>query len=817
MQCLFLLRQYYLHSECCGCGQDAVGNTGHSPHKPAYEMERKDSGMAPSEVDETECPPQAASEETLEQKCVFKKIQRTSGSHSEDEVVPETENMLGSFDSEDLLPSVLPLPDIMIDGESKVNQSSTKPGVDIREHDTEQGFSQGSKGVSTNFAHSRLEEKNLEGRQDTVRTRKKGENILKTVDTKEISSCIPTEQTVSTCQVDTMNHDENFESEEISLDPSVLQTIQGYRRGLSQDEDMEVSQMSTSLLAGVNGRRTRSMKARQNENAGELGKNTNKMNKLQRGSDENVGRSNENVPKLSETGAKSWDNATKSSDNVMKSGENTCKLDNRHEKKSNGSQKAREKNTQKTDVKELVEVEKENLKNASLPSGNLQPALGRPKRKPLQSGPPVLENIMSHTITDGKNGDNTDKLEVPLIQDHHKTKPTASRHLFSPEPSVQLSKTIGNNALIIGKNPKEEGPDSSVFPGKEQARETLVIGKVSMEDDSGSSDETRNVNTPRTSKRKYRRINRPASSGSSSESSDSEPAVTNPRKRAHRAISSSSSNPGNPSSDPSNKVPNSHQSSHVPEDPNLHDLDSEEMRDLNRLDLNVWEVFGHPDQDLVGHDNDRDSIVSIEEITSQQKQENLDDPSPVSLSGMSVAEIPSTADAMRNVNLDLDIIKESRQRTSVNKISKGNLPTFNISAESAKEDGMKLAKSKPVAIEAVTTRREVSVTSISSKSFKESGSTDSRTEAITTPSRTRSLSTSSQMSETQCTTSVAPTLSVDTRTLLSKVDRSLSRAEELLNKDNDLFEEISTPQDERDHQEEKSNNKNTWNKGDVYG
>ncbi|KAK3863067.1 hypothetical protein Pcinc_031119 [Petrolisthes cinctipes] len=770
-----LTSQHHSHRGCCGCGQDAPGYTAHPPNKPASDKERKDLEMAPSEVDEGKYPPQATTEEE---------------GTSEDEVVPDSEKIPSSFNSEDFL-SVLPLPGVTRDGEkvdreSKVNQNSTKSGGNIREQGTEQGVNQGTKEVGTELAG--LKGKYIETRQKTVRTRTGRRDIHETISAKKLSHCRQVGKTVSVCQVDEMDHDQNFESEEIALDPFAIRMLEGYERGSSQDENMEGSQMSTSLLSNVDERRTHSMKSGQGENAGKLGKKTTKLSRSKRNLDENTDRSDENVTKLSENIAKPWDNTAKC-ENIVKSGEN------KHEKKTLGNQKTREKNTQRTDVEELVEIEKENLKNASLPSGNLPSALGRPKRKPLQSGQPVLENIMSHTITDGKNAGNTDKLEVPQIQDSQKTKPTASKSLLSPESSVRLSRTKGNNALINGKNPIEEG--------KKQTGEVLVIGKDSLEEDTGSSDEARNVLMSRTSKRKYHRINRPASSGSSSENSDSEPIVTNPRKRIHRAISSSSSNPGNASSDPSNKFPNSHQSGHNPEDPNLHDLDSEEMRDLNRLDLNVWEVFGHPDPDLVDHDNDhdRDSVVSIEEISSQQDQEQLDEPPPVTLSGMSDEEIPSTADVMRNVNLDLDIIKKTRQGTSVDNIS---------------TDGMSLNKSEPVAVEAVTTRGELPVTSISVKSSMKSESSVSRTEAATTAGGTRSLPSSSQLPESQQTTSVAPTLSVDTRTLLTKVDRSLSRAEQLLDKDNDLFEDLSTPQDERDQLEEKSNNTTTKNKGDGF-
>ncbi|KAK4296958.1 hypothetical protein Pmani_030586 [Petrolisthes manimaculis] len=771
-----LTSQHHSHRGCCGCGQDAPGNTAHPPNKPTSDKERKDLEMAPSEVDESKYPPQATTEEE---------------GTSEDEMVPDSEKIPSSFNSEDFL-SVLPLPGVTRDGEkvdreSKDNQDSTKSEGNIREQGTEQGVNQGTEEVGTELAG--LKGKYIETRQKTVGTR--------TINAKKLSHCRQVGKTVSVCQVNEMNHGQNFESEEIALDPFAIRMLEGYERGSSQDENMEGSQMSTSLLSNVDERRTRNMNSGQDENASKLGKKTTKLSRSKRNLDENTDRSNENVTKISENIAKPWDNTAKYGENIVKSGEI------RHEKKTLGNLKTREKNTQRTDVEELIEIEKENLKNASLPSGNLPSTLGRPKRKPLQSGQPVLENIMSHTITDGKNAGTTDKLEVPQIQDSQKTKPTASKSLLAPESSVRLSRTKGNNAVINGKNPIEEGPESSfVFQGKKQTGEVLVIGKDSLEEDTGSSDEARNVLMSRTSKRKYHKINRPASSGSSSENSDSEPIVTNPRKRIHRAISSSSSNPGNASSDPSNKFPNSHQSGHKPEDPNLHDLDSEEMRDLNRLDLNVWEVFGHPDPDLVDHDNDhdRDSVVSIEEISSQQDQMQLDEPPPVTLSGMSDDEIPSTADVMRNVNLDLDIIKKSRQGTSVDNIS---------------TDGMSLNKSEPVAVEAVTTRGELSVASISVKSSMKSESPVSRTEAVTTAGGTTSLPTS-QLPESQQTTSGAPTLSVDTRTLLTKVDRSLSRAEQLLDKDNDLFEDLSTPQDEMDQLEEKSNKTTTKNKGDGF-
>ncbi|XP_071542491.1 uncharacterized protein [Panulirus ornatus] len=366
------------------------------------------------------------------------------------------------------------------------------------------------------------------------------------------------------------------------------------------------------------------------------------------------------------------------------------------------SQKNKEKGVSLRTVvtdEELVEVEKENLESTN----NFQPSINRPRRKPLQSGQPVLENIMSQVNKDGKKPpiekEELSWMQSQISQDSQKmipsqNRPTNSKPLFSTDSSGEPKSPKGNLLITecsaVDRKGSETSDDDSPL-------------KVSLD----------------SSKRSFKRIRRPASSSSSSEDSDTE-AMINPPKRKPKVISSSSSNP----------------SSHVLEQTQKakfkslkqHTLDSEEMRDLERLDQNVWEFFGHPDEDLLDkRDDDQNSHVSIDDIPSQNVKNMMefDDPPPMTLSLPSDDEIPGTAEVLKNVNADMAIIKKMRDE-----------------------------KAKDPEVITVTSSHELHSESI-------------------------------------------PTLSSSTKQLFTKVDKSLTKAESLLDHNTSFFENIHTPEEEK--------------------
>lgn len=348
---------------------------------------------------------------------------------------------------------------------------------------------------------------------------------------------------------------------------------------------------------------------------------------------------------------------------------------------------------------ELVETEKENLESTN----NFQPTINRPRRKPLQSGQPVLENIMTQVNKDDKKP-STEKEELSWIQSQisqdsqkmipSQNRPTNSKPLFSTDSSARPNKSQKGNLLIT---------------------ECSAMGNKDLE----ISDDDSPLKVPPDSlKCSFKRIRRPASSSSSSEDSDSE-AVINPPKRKPKVISSSSSNP-------SSTVQETQKKSEILKQ---HTLDSEEMRDLERLDQNVWEFFGHPDEDLMNkRDDDQNSHISIDDDPSQnvKNQIEFDEPPPVTLSLPSDDEIPGTAEVLKNVNADMAIIKKVRDE-----------------------------KVKDPEVMMVASPQE------------------------TLPSAS------------------IPTFSSSTKKLFTKVNKSITKAEALLDQDTSLFENLSTPQEEK--------------------
>lgn len=339
----------------------------------------------------------------------------------------------------------------------------------------------------------------------------------------------------------------------------------------------------------------------------------------------------------------------------------------------------------------LVEVEKENLKNDS----TLPVAISRPRRKPLQSGQPVIENIMSQ-LTKEEKRQAVEKIELSQIQNQ-------SSH------NIQKSQNRPANSKPLFMS------DESSHASRKQ-KDVLTIGSLTLEEEHEESDSDSPLKAPLDSKRQtFKRIRRP-SSGSSSDDSDSD--SVQPRKRKPKSISSSDSIQMSARSKEGKTKENLEQ----------HQLDSEEMRDLERLDKNVWEFFGHPDEDLLSNkdDDDKSSHVSIDDPS--QKKDIIEFENDALVPSLpSDEDIPCTEDVMRNVQMDMDLVKKMRKQ----------------------------AQGDPEVI------------SLISQEIQE-----------TAPSTQK------------------PTFSASTKSLFSKVDKNLTKAEDLLCSGNSLFGGVVTPVDE---------------------
>lgn len=342
----------------------------------------------------------------------------------------------------------------------------------------------------------------------------------------------------------------------------------------------------------------------------------------------------------------------------------------------------------------LVEVEKENLKNDS----TLPVAISRPRRKPLQSGQPVIENIMSQ-LTKEEKRQVAEKIELSQIQNQ-------SSHNIQKSLSTQ-NRPANSKPLFMS--------DESSHASRKQ-KDVLTVGSKNLEEEQEESDSDSPLKASLESKRQtFKRIRRP-SSGSSSDDSDSD--SVQPRKRKAKTISSSDSI----------QMSGRFKEGKSKENLEQHQLDSEEMRDLERLDKNVWEFFGHPDEDLLTNkdDDDKSSHVSIDDPS--QKKDIIEFENDALVPSLpSDEDIPSTEDVMRNVQMDMDLVKKMRQQ------GQGDPEVISLISQEIQE---------------------------------------------TAPSTQK------------------PTFSASTKSLFNKVDKNLTKAEDLLCSGNSLFGGIVTPVDE---------------------
>lgn len=342
----------------------------------------------------------------------------------------------------------------------------------------------------------------------------------------------------------------------------------------------------------------------------------------------------------------------------------------------------------------LVEVEKENLKNDS----TLHVAISRPRRKPLQSGQPVIENIMSQ-LTKEEKRQAIEKIEMSQIQN---------------QSSQSIQKSLSTQIRPANSKPLFTSAESSHASKKQKEMQTK--GSVTTEEEQEESDNESPLKASLEPKRQtFKRIRRP-SSGSSSEDSDSD--SVQPRKRKPKSISSSDSL----------QVSGRSKEGKTMEDLEQHKLDSEEMRDLERLDKNVWEFFGHPDEDLLSNkdEDDKSSHISIDD-PSQKKDLNEFENDALVPSLPSDEEIPSTEDVIRNVQMDMDLVKKMREQ------GQGDPEVISLISQEIQQ---------------------------------------------TAPSTQK------------------PTFSASTKALFSKVDKNLTKAEDLLCSGNSLFDSIATPVEE---------------------
>ncbi|XP_066980620.1 uncharacterized protein [Macrobrachium rosenbergii] len=270
---------------------------------------------------------------------------------------------------------------------------------------------------------------------------------------------------------------------------------------------------------------------------------------------------------------------------------------------------------------DVVDIEKENFKNRS----NLQLAINRPKRRPLQSGLPDLQNIMSQGIRDAK----TPVGEKIETSQRGQLSQTGSK-LLSQRPSSTkclVLNDVNNSSRSTRGNAPFDNKSSNTIEDKE-----LIEGGSALEDDDNST------------QRKFKRIKRPVSS-SSSEDSDSEN-ITVARKRKLKVVSSGSDRSFSGKITKIDKKGEKQEGQHI--------LDSEEMTVMERFDQNVWEYFGHPDKELMeGTEKGQESPITIEDASQSDKHADQLIPSD--------EDIPNTDDVMRNVEADLALIRKMRQ------------------------------------------------------------------------------------------------------------------------------------------------------------
>ncbi|XP_068219414.1 serine-rich adhesin for platelets-like isoform X2 [Palaemon carinicauda] len=326
---------------------------------------------------------------------------------------------------------------------------------------------------------------------------------------------------------------------------------------------------------------------------------------------------------------------------------------------------------------DAVDIEKENFKNRS----SLQLAVNRPKRRPLQSGPPDLQNIMSQGVRDAKNLV-SDKIEASQLRQFTQ----ASSKLLSQRPSST------KNLVLSDVNTSGRATRGNALLGNKGSNTSEESGST-LEDDNNST------------QRKFKRIRMPSSS-SSSEDSDSEN-ITQKRKRKPKVSSDSESSLTSKVAKIENKG-EKHEGQHI--------LDSEEMEVMERFDKNIWEYFGHPDMDLMETQKGKESPLTIEDGSQQDKDVEVIP---------SDEDIPNTDDVMRNVEADLALIKKIRQK---------------------KEDSQ------------------------------------------------MTVDLSSQVSDSSLK---LPSLSMNTKSLMKRADKNLSVAENMLDYEDDMFQDFVTPTVER--------------------
>ncbi|XP_064095152.1 breast cancer type 1 susceptibility protein homolog isoform X2 [Macrobrachium nipponense] len=309
---------------------------------------------------------------------------------------------------------------------------------------------------------------------------------------------------------------------------------------------------------------------------------------------------------------------------------------------------------------DVVDIEKENLKNRS----NLQLAINRPKRRPLQSGLPDLQNIMSQGFRDAKSPVN-EKIETSQLGQLSQT----GSKLLSQRPSSTKCLVV-NDVNSSGRSTRGNAPLDNKSSNSLEDRELIASGSA-LEDDDNST------------QRKFKRIKRPVSS-SSSEDSDSEN-ITVTRKRKLKVVSSGSDRSFSGKKAKIDRKGEKQEGQHI--------LDSEEMTVMERFDQNVWEYFGHPDMDLMeGKEKGQESPITIEDASQSDKHVDQLIPSD--------EDIPNTDDVMRNVEADLALIKKMRENKNDSQItvdlssqvsdhSSLNVPSLSVNTKSLlnKADG----------------------------------------------------------------------------------------------------------------------------------
>ncbi|XP_076059266.1 uncharacterized protein LOC143035932 [Oratosquilla oratoria] len=291
-----------------------------------------------------------------------------------------------------------------------------------------------------------------------------------------------------------------------------------------------------------------------------------------------------------------------------------------------------------SDTKDLCDIEKENIlkmnSDSSSNSNSSNVSVPKARRKPLQVGINASENIISQHSEDVTNLKKTDEgfpdRSGGLVGE---SLPVNSKPLFSSvsagtDTSSGESNKTRNNVVLSRPSGKGEGSVGTVENVSSRSKENEDSPLRSVE--------------PGT-RRPFKRIRQPASGDSNSSDSEIEDMFM-PRKRRSNHISSGESH-----------GPSSHisRASSTQGEKNQFDVDSEELRDMERFNKNIWDYFGQDPEELKHNCNAADSA---------EKQECSEPEMDVPLVETEAEHLPSTAEVIDSLSKDVDMIEKEQGR-----------------------------------------------------------------------------------------------------------------------------------------------------------